>query len=149
MRGAVLEKKLMAMCDHPFVGKLLNTYRDDARLYMLLEFFPGGNLCDVPTRSRRGGVTATRLCAWFAYVIRMRRAFELGKTFRVGESVTTGRKHQTVWAGIHHKTQKTGGAAEHGYPDATYLDRVSDELAAAGVAADDAPLPVVTVLGVE
>ena len=48
VRGAVLEKKLMAMCDHPFVGKLLNTYRDDARLYMLLEFFPGGNLCDVP-----------------------------------------------------------------------------------------------------
>ena len=54
VRGAVLEKKLMAMCDHPFVGKLLNTYRDDARLYMLLEFFPGGNLCDVPTLSRRG-----------------------------------------------------------------------------------------------
>ena len=84
-----------------------------------------------------------------AVFARLAVAFERRLVFNVGTSLTTGRSDCVVWAGIHHKTQKTGGAAEHGYPDATYLDRVSDELAAAGVAADDAPLPVVTVLGVE
>ena len=54
LRGAVLEKKLMSMCDHPFVGRLLNTYRDETQLYMLLEFMQGGQLCDVPKLSRRG-----------------------------------------------------------------------------------------------
>ncbi|KAK7236846.1 deltex E3 ubiquitin ligase [Aureococcus anophagefferens] len=84
-----------------------------------------------------------------AVFARLAVAFERRLVFNVGTSLTTGRSDCVVWAGIHHKTQRTGGAAEHGYPDATYLDRVSDELAAAGVAADDAPLPVATVLGVE
>ncbi|KAH8069763.1 hypothetical protein JL721_5653 [Aureococcus anophagefferens] len=32
--------------------------------------------------------------------------------FNVGTSLTTGRSDCVVWAGIHHKTQRTGGAAE-------------------------------------
>ena len=63
----------------------------------------------------------------------LRRAFELGKIFRVGQSVTTGREHQTVWAGIHHKTSPTGGAQNHGYPDPGWFDRLKSECAAASV----------------
>jgi len=33
-----------------------------------------------------------------------------------------------VWSGIHHKTSPAGGT--FGYPDPTYLDRVTDELKA-------------------
>jgi deltex len=57
-------------------------------------------------------------------------------TFIVGTSVTTGQKDCVVWAGIHHKTSPTGGFASFGYPDATYFDRVREEMAARGVTPD-------------
>jgi deltex-like protein len=53
--------------------------------------------------------------------------------FTVGTSVTTGKTNTTVWNGIHHKTNKTGGPQSFGYPDKTYFSRVKEELAAKGV----------------
>ncbi|KAH9317941.1 hypothetical protein KI387_019710, partial [Taxus chinensis] len=35
--------------------------------------------------------------------------------FSIGTSVTTGRSNTVVWAGIHHKTQKSGGSSAFGY----------------------------------
>lgn len=52
-------------------------------------------------------------------------------TFRIGDSVTTGHKNVVVWNGIHHKTSLHGGT--YGYPDKTYLSRVSGECDDIGV----------------
>lgn len=62
-------------------------------------------------------------------------AWERKLLFRVGMSITNGTDNQVVWAGIHHKTST--GSSEFGYPDATYLTRVKEELAAVGVRVDD------------
>ena len=53
----------------------------------------------------------------------------------MGRSVTTGMDNQTVWNGIHHKTCVSGGAANFGYPDESYLKRVKEELACKGIIA--------------
>ena len=59
-------------------------------------------------------------------------AFYKRLTFVVGTSVTTGAENRVIWA-IHHKTSLTGGAANYGYPDPGYFDRVKSELAARGI----------------
>lgn len=51
-------------------------------------------------------------------------AFKRGFIFNIGVSVTRG-VYGIVWGGIHHKTSYTG---TWGYPDDTYLNRVSNEL---------------------
>mmetsp|Transcript_5415 Transcript_5415/g.9029 ORF Transcript_5415/g.9029 Transcript_5415/m.9029 type:complete len:537 (+) Transcript_5415:64-1674(+) len=61
----------------------------------------------------------------------LQTAFDRKLTFQVGTSVTNGTPNTVVWAGIHHKTST--GAGAFGYPDATYLSRVQEELAAVGV----------------
>ncbi|KAL7686618.1 putative cGMP-dependent kinase, protein kinase-like domain superfamily, rmlC-like jelly roll [Plasmopara halstedii] len=43
-RNALSEKLVMAQCDHPFLLKLYTTYKDAARLYLLIEFVQGGEL---------------------------------------------------------------------------------------------------------
>jgi len=43
----------------------------------------------------------------------------------IGKSLTNNADNQVVWSGIHHKTSRHGG--QFGYPDATYLERVTDE----------------------
>jgi len=63
-------------------------------------------------------------------------AFERKLTFVVGTSVTTGLTNTTVWNGIHHKTNLSGGSVYFGYPDPTYFNRVRQELAAKGVIED-------------
>lgn len=81
-------------------------------------------------------------------------SFDRRLTFRIGQSVTTGADDQVVWNGVHHKTcaficfihiysspvsnniccsSTSGGSSGFGYPDATYLERVTDELAQKGV----------------
>lgn len=60
-------------------------------------------------------------------------AFYRRQSFTVGTSVTTGAANTVVWA-VHHKTNLSGGATKYGYPDETYFERVSEELAARGVA---------------
>jgi CRP-like cAMP-binding protein len=43
-RNVVNEKCVMAQCSHPFLLKLFTTYKDQARLYLLIEFVQGGEL---------------------------------------------------------------------------------------------------------
>jgi deltex len=62
--------------------------------------------------------------------------FDRKLIFTVGTSVTTGQTNTTVWAGIHHKTHVTGGTMHFGYPDATYFNRVQQEMASKGVGED-------------
>jgi len=59
--------------------------------------------------------------------------FDRKLIFTVGTSVTTGQANTTVWAGIHHKTNTSGGTSSFGFPDTTYFTRVQEELAAKGV----------------
>ncbi|CAD5234880.1 unnamed protein product [Bursaphelenchus xylophilus] len=60
-------------------------------------------------------------------------AFDRRLVFTVGDSVTTGQRNIVTWNGVHHKTSRSGGPTNFGYPDPTYLDRVRRELAAIGI----------------
>jgi deltex len=64
-------------------------------------------------------------------------AFDRKLTFTIGTSVTTGVENTTIWNGIHHKTNTSGGAQYFGFPDPTYFNRVKQELAAKGVVEDN------------
>ena len=66
-------------------------------------------------------------------LVLFQKAFERKLTFTVGTSVTTGQTDTVVWNGIHHKTSMWGGFSNFGYPDATYFNRVKQELASKGV----------------
>lgn len=63
----------------------------------------------------------------------LKKSFERKLTFTVGFSVVRGRDNCIVWNGVHHKTNTHGGATSYGYPDATYFNRVKNELADKGV----------------
>ncbi|XP_054686885.1 E3 ubiquitin-protein ligase DTX3L isoform X1 [Grus americana] len=63
----------------------------------------------------------------------LRRAFNQKLIFTVGQSRTTGAKGVITWNDIHHKTSRTGGPTNFGYPDADYLQRVRSELKARGI----------------
>jgi serine/threonine protein kinase len=41
------EKQILSMCDYPFILRLHTTFKDQSRLYMLLEYCPGGELHSV------------------------------------------------------------------------------------------------------
>lgn len=56
---------------------------------------------------------------------RLIHAFIIGCVFSIGRSITRGIDNVIVWNGIHHKTSLTG---IYGFPDDTYLNRVSEEL---------------------
>ena len=71
-----------------------------------------------------------------------RRVLELFKiawrnnmTFTVGTSLTTRKQNVITWNDIHHKTSIAGGP--YGYPDPTYLERVTEDMKALGVTLDD------------
>jgi len=65
-----------------------------------------------------------------------RIAFERKLLFTIGTSITTGKSNQTIWNGVHQKTNISGGPQYFGYPDETYFNRVKQELAAKGVTKD-------------
>lgn len=71
--------------------------------------------------------------------------FDRKLTFVVGTSVTTGQANTTVWNGIHHKTNLSGGSTRFGYPDKTYFNRVKEEMAAKGVVQDNIDEDVVKI----
>jgi len=50
------ERDVMLKCDHPFLLKLYNTYRDRHNLYLLLEFVQGGELFSVIHTSSSDGL---------------------------------------------------------------------------------------------
>lgn len=66
-------------------------------------------------------------------LLKIMKAWDARLLFTVGTSVTTGQQNAIIWNGIHHKTNTTGGPCQFGFPDATYLKRVEQELAAAGI----------------
>ena len=45
--SALRERMVMAQLNHPFVCKLINTFQDDACIYMLLTFIQGGELLNL------------------------------------------------------------------------------------------------------
>eukprot|EP00873_Tetraselmis_striata_P032831 jgi/Tetstr1/453095/TSEL_003935.t1 len=58
---------------------------------------------------------------------RIQRAHDLRHCFRLGVSDTTG-VYGICWGSVHFKTSRSGGPQFHGFPDATYLERLTDEL---------------------
>ncbi|TRY90027.1 hypothetical protein DNTS_018255 [Danionella cerebrum] len=68
------------------------------------------------------------------HVLRLlQRAFDQRLTFTIGRSSTTGMNNLVTWNDIHHKTSRSGGPTNYGYPDPDYLKRVQDELKAKGI----------------
>ncbi|KAJ3236324.1 E3 ubiquitin-protein ligase dtx3l [Chytriomyces hyalinus] len=63
---------------------------------------------------------------------RLQVAWDRRLVLRVGTSATSGLSNVLVW-NLHHKTSVHGGVAAYGYPDATYLQRVGEELRERGV----------------
>lgn len=43
----VMEKNILKMTDHPFVGRLIKTFKDNLRLYFLMEYIPGQDLFEM------------------------------------------------------------------------------------------------------
>uniref|UniRef100_A0AC35TRD9 E3 ubiquitin-protein ligase n=1 Tax=Rhabditophanes sp. KR3021 TaxID=114890 RepID=A0AC35TRD9_9BILA len=64
-------------------------------------------------------------------------AFERRLIFTVGDSNTNGKRNCLIWNGISHKTKKSGGASRFGYPDHSYLDIVTYQLADLGITEND------------
>lgn len=64
----------------------------------------------------------------------LQKAWEMKLTFRIGRSLTTGQTNVVTWNDIHHKTTISGGP--YGYPDATYLQRVTADMNALGIKLD-------------
>ncbi|XP_076609595.1 uncharacterized protein LOC143334620 [Chaetodon auriga] len=61
---------------------------------------------------------------------RLQRAFKQGLTFTVIEK---GAEARVTWDCIPHKTSLHGGKSGNGYPDSTYLTRLSEVLASHGI----------------
>ena len=64
----------------------------------------------------------------------LKRAWELKMTFGVGKCPVSGLSDVAVWK-VSHKTSRFGG--HHGYPDASYLERVISEMDALSISVDD------------
>ena len=59
-------------------------------------------------------------------------AWKMKKTFTIGRSLTSGMDNQITWNDIHHKTNAFPNT-QFGYPDATYLTRVVEDMKAMGI----------------
>ncbi|XP_037043756.1 uncharacterized protein LOC119079799 isoform X2 [Bradysia coprophila] len=101
--------------------------------------FDSSTYPDMPPQSLVGAHHAVRRIAYLPnnkegqkifYLLRI--AWNRRIIFTIGTSLSTGRQNALVW-NIHHKTSQKGGVSCHGYPDATYLDRVRAELKGFGI----------------
>lgn len=54
--NVINEKNVMMQCNHPFILRLFQTFKDPKKLYMLLEFVQGGELFSVLHKPDRDGV---------------------------------------------------------------------------------------------
>lgn len=63
----------------------------------------------------------------------LRRAFNARLIFTIGNCPATGEKNKIVSNGIELKWNRSGGPANCGYPDPSYLDRVKSQLAKKGI----------------
>ena len=59
--------------------------------------------------------------------------FKRRLTLSIGRSITRNVDNVVIWNGVHHKSRTNRGAAHFGYPDATYYNRVKQELTLKGV----------------
>ena len=55
-KGVIQEKEIMSQLQHPFIIKLVNTYQDRARVYMLLGIVQGGELFSIMHTEKGDGV---------------------------------------------------------------------------------------------
>lgn len=53
------EKQVMIHCNHPFILKLYQTFKDERKLFMLLEFVQGGELFVVIHSEKQQGIEYT------------------------------------------------------------------------------------------
>lgn len=72
---------------------------------------------------------------------RLKKAFEHGLTFQIGQSLTTGRQNVITWVSIPHKTSPSGNGNPHGFPDPLYFRNCNDALDALHVERPNAPRP--------
>lgn len=54
--GVIREKNIMEKLDHPFIIKMVNSFKDEHKLYMLLKLYQGGELQTVIHTDSRDGV---------------------------------------------------------------------------------------------
>ena len=101
----------------------------DGKWYVLSFHFPDGATYTGTRRVAYYPVTAEG----FKARLLVRKVFEAGKLFRIGTSVTTGATDVVVFGGVHLKTHKAGGSANHGYPDPTWYQRLVSECAAINI----------------
>ena len=55
-QNVINEKNIMMQCNHPFILRLYQTFRDQRKLYMLLEFVQGGELFAVVHTTKTDGI---------------------------------------------------------------------------------------------
>jgi len=63
----------------------------------------------------------------------LKKAFEARLMFTIGKSSATTEASKIVFNGIELKTSQSGGPANYGYPDPSYLVRVKIQLAEKGI----------------
>mmetsp|Transcript_12484 Transcript_12484/g.26996 ORF Transcript_12484/g.26996 Transcript_12484/m.26996 type:complete len:827 (-) Transcript_12484:495-2975(-) len=54
--GVIREKNIMELLDHPFIIKMVSSWKDDEKLYMLLKLYQGGELQSVIHTDTRDGI---------------------------------------------------------------------------------------------
>jgi len=54
--GVIREKNIMEKLDHPFIIKMVSSFKDEYKLYMLLKLYQGGELQTVIHTSSRDGI---------------------------------------------------------------------------------------------
>lgn len=53
IKYALTERNILAMTDHPFIVKLHYSFQTNDKLFLILDFCPGGDLSELLTKQRR------------------------------------------------------------------------------------------------